>query len=274
MHSTTYPSNTTAPRSAPSKNVARTLTMSSREIAELTGKAHYHVKRDIEVMLKDLSVDASKFGGIYRDSMNREQTEYLLDRDHTDCLLTGYSAPLRMKVIRRWRELEEQAASLVAFKGKDQAWLEARKIGKVMFKGLHDYIATLDGSDNQKRWAHENATNRIYKALTGGIVGSAKSLRKLYGIEKGTPRDKMSHHALAQISLAERRIFEECQRRGLETVPQFNEVVDGICERLLLGMGALLLEDRPVQVVGHMAAPGQLVRRTVVTEEFAAGGAL
>lgn len=274
MHSTTRPSNTTAPRSAPSKNVARTLTMSSREIAQLTGKAHYHVKRDIEVMLKDLSEDASKFGGIYRDSMNREQAEYLLDRDHTDCLLTGYSAPLRMKVIRRWRELEEQAAGQAALKSKDQAWLEARTIGKAMFKGLHDYIATLDGSDNQKRWAHENATNRIYKALTGGIVGSAKSLRKLYGIEKGTPRDKMSHHALAQISLAERRIFEECQRRGLETVPQFNEVVDGICERLLLGMGALLLEDRPVQVVGHLAAPGQLVRRTVVTEEFAAGGAL
>lgn len=33
-------------------------------------------------------------------------TEYLLDREHTDCLLTGYSAGLRMKVIRRWHELE------------------------------------------------------------------------------------------------------------------------------------------------------------------------
>lgn len=247
----------------------KTLTMSSREIAELTGKAHYHVKRDIEVLLKDLGEDASKFGCIYQDRLKRAQTEYRLDRDHTDCLLTGYSAPLRMKVIRRWRELEEQQPA-----GKDVAWLEARRIGKQMFKGLHDYIATLDGSENQKRWAHENATNRIYRALTGGIVGSAKSLRKLYGIEKGTPRDKMSHHALAQISLAERRIFEECQRRGLETVPQFNEIVDGICERLLQGMGALLLEDRPAQVVGHLAAPAQLVRRTVVTEEYAAGGAL
>lgn len=254
--------------------IDKPVTMSSREIAELTGKQHYHVKRDIEVMLKDLEVDASKFGCIYRDSMNREQVQYQLDRDHTDCLLTGYSVPLRMKVIRRWRELEEQAAALVAFKGKDAAWIEARQIGKAMFKGLHDYIGTLDGSDNQKRWAHENATNRIYKALTGGAVGSAKALRKLYGIEKGTPRDKMSHHALAQISLAERRIFEECQHRGLETVPQFNEVVDGICERLLLGMGALLLEDRPAQVIGHLAAPAHLVRRTVVTEEFSAGGAL
>jgi hypothetical protein len=156
-------------------------------------------------------------------------------------------------------------------KPKDAAWLEARQVGKVMFKGLHDYIGTLDGSDNQKRWAHENATNRIYKALTGGIVGSAKSLRKLYGIEQGTPRDKMSHHSLAQISLAERRIYEESQRRGLETVPQFNEVVDGICERLLKGMGALLLEDIPGKVIGHLAQPTALVRRTVVTEEYSRG---
>lgn len=251
------------------EKVSRPVTMSSRELAELTGKQHQHVKRDIERMLKELELDASNFGRIYTDRLNRSQTEYRLDRDHTDCLLTGYSAPLRLKVIRRWRELEAQQPA-----GKDLAWLEARQIGKAMFKGLHDYIGTLDGSDNQKRWAHENSTNRIYKALTGGIVGSAKGLRKLYGIDKGTPRDKMSHHALAQISLAERRIFEECQRKGLETVPQFNEVVDGICERLLQGMGALLLEDRPGQVIDRLAAPSHLVRRTVVTEEYAAGGAL
>ena len=83
-------------------------TMSSREIAELTGKKHFHVKRDIEVMLIDLSEDASRFGRIYFDSMNREQTEYLLDRDHTECLLTGYSAKARITVIRRWHELESK----------------------------------------------------------------------------------------------------------------------------------------------------------------------
>ncbi|MFI8384842.1 phage antirepressor KilAC domain-containing protein [Pseudomonas sp. NPDC079086] len=81
--------------------------MSSREIAELAGKIHKNVKRDIAAMLKDLQADALSFEHIYLDGMNREQTEYLLDREHTDCLLTGYSAPLRMKVIRRWQELEQ-----------------------------------------------------------------------------------------------------------------------------------------------------------------------
>lgn len=82
--------------------------MSSREIARLTVKQHFHVKRDIEKMLADLKEDASRFGCTYLDGQNRNQTEYLLDREHTDCLLTGYSAPLRMAVVRRWRELEEQ----------------------------------------------------------------------------------------------------------------------------------------------------------------------
>ncbi|HDL8099883.1 TPA: phage antirepressor KilAC domain-containing protein [Yersinia enterocolitica] len=84
------------------------VTMSSREVAELTGKRHTDVKRDIEVMMAQLNEDVSKFAHTYLDSMNRTQTEYLLDRDHVECLLAGYSAVIRMKVIRRLRELENK----------------------------------------------------------------------------------------------------------------------------------------------------------------------
>ncbi|EOX5626990.1 phage antirepressor KilAC domain-containing protein [Yersinia enterocolitica] len=84
------------------------VTMSSREVAELTGKRHTDVKRDIEVMMAQLNEDVSKFAYTYLDSMNRTQTEYLLDRDHVECLLAGYSAVIRMKVIRRLRELEDK----------------------------------------------------------------------------------------------------------------------------------------------------------------------
>ena len=56
-------------------------TMSTRIIAELCEKEHFHVKRDCEVMFASLNLDASKFGGIYFDTMNRQQTEYLLDEE-------------------------------------------------------------------------------------------------------------------------------------------------------------------------------------------------
>lgn len=88
-----------------------TLTMTSREMANLTGKRHPDVKRDTENMLRDLGEDVSKFARIYFDSMNREQVEFALDRELTDTLLTGYSAVLRRKVIARWRELEQSVAT-------------------------------------------------------------------------------------------------------------------------------------------------------------------
>lgn len=87
------------------------VTMTSREIAELTGKHHFHVTTDIEKMLLELGEDVTAFRGIYLDSMNRQQTEYRLDRELTETLLTGYSATLRRKVIARWRELEGSAAA-------------------------------------------------------------------------------------------------------------------------------------------------------------------
>jgi hypothetical protein len=110
-----------ATRFANSENVSRT-TMSSREIANVTGKRHDNVKRDIIAMLKDLKVDVLSFEDIYLDGRNREQVQYLLDREHTDCLLTGYSAPLRMKVIRRWRELEQQQGA------REQVLLNGTKV--------------------------------------------------------------------------------------------------------------------------------------------------
>ena len=87
--------------------------MSSQEIAALTGKEHFNVIIDIKKMLGELGEDVLKFQGIYKDSMNRRQTEYLLDRELTDTLLTGYSAVLRRKVIARWRELEANVAPAV-----------------------------------------------------------------------------------------------------------------------------------------------------------------
>lgn len=86
-------------------------TMSTRVIAELCEKEHRNVKRDSEVMFQGLQLDALNFEHIYFDTMNRQQTEYLLDEELTMTLVTGYNIVLRNRVIKRWKELEGQSVA-------------------------------------------------------------------------------------------------------------------------------------------------------------------
>lgn len=85
------------------------VTMSSREIAELTGKEHKHVIRDIRVMLAELG-DGPNLDHVREERDARGYTAAIhLPRREVEILLTGYSIPLRAKVIDRLHELEEQA---------------------------------------------------------------------------------------------------------------------------------------------------------------------
>jgi hypothetical protein len=54
------------------------------ETADLTGKQHAHVMRDIRKMLEALGKDVSGFGSIYQDAYGRDQQECRLDRDDFD----------------------------------------------------------------------------------------------------------------------------------------------------------------------------------------------
>ena len=81
--------------------------MSSKEIAELTGKNISHVHRDIRTMLEQLGnpkMDGTDFVEVLRD--NGQVSEYLLNHDLTILLITGYDVNARMMVIKRWKELE------------------------------------------------------------------------------------------------------------------------------------------------------------------------
>jgi len=173
------------------------LTMSSREIAEYTEKQHQHVKRDICVMLMQLELDSSKYGRNYKDSLNRNQVEYVLDRDLTDCLLTGYSAKARLKVIKRWKELEQQnnpqiptnfaeALQLAADQAK-QLELAAPKVAFV--DNLVDRTALMNASQVAQKhkksaiWLNKILTElKVYnKAIKRGKVFQQWFIDKGYG---------------------------------------------------------------------------------------------
>ncbi len=84
------------------------LTMSSREIAELTGKRHGDVLRDVRTMLDALKDDAD-LRHVREERDGRGYTACIhLDKELTETLVTGYSIPLRHRVIKRLHELESQ----------------------------------------------------------------------------------------------------------------------------------------------------------------------
>lgn len=89
-------------------------TMSTLEIAELTGKRHDNVMVDVRNMLFQLDKDGLTFQGTYRDSMNREKPCYHLPQRECLILVSGYSIPMRAKIVDRWQELErrEQAPAI------------------------------------------------------------------------------------------------------------------------------------------------------------------
>ena len=121
-------------------------TMSTRIIAELCEKEHRNVKRDSEVMFQGLQLDALNFEHIYLDSMNRQQTEYLLDEELTMTLVTGYNIVLRNRVIKRWKELESQV-SLPSYAIDDpieraKKWIEEEKQKQIAIQERDHAIAT------------------------------------------------------------------------------------------------------------------------------------
>ncbi|WP_375608874.1 MULTISPECIES: Rha family transcriptional regulator [unclassified Bartonella] len=84
--------------------------MSSREIAELCGKQHAHIMRDIRQMLGELYPEGgqSKFGSTYLDKQGKPQNCYNLPKRECLILVSGYSTTLRAKIIDRWQELEKK----------------------------------------------------------------------------------------------------------------------------------------------------------------------
>ena len=83
------------------------LTMSSRDIAELTDKEHKHVLRDCLTMFEELGLDPMGYAQNWTHPQNGQTyIEYLLPKDLVETLITGYSIKLRYQVIQRLHELE------------------------------------------------------------------------------------------------------------------------------------------------------------------------
>lgn len=113
MHSAIDASNTKPVASVvgDSPKLARQV-MSTREIAQLTGKSHDNVLRDARRLVAE-GVLKSEETPYTHPQNGQSYPEFLLSQRDTLVLVSGYSAQLRAKIIDRWQELEGRVVAQV-----------------------------------------------------------------------------------------------------------------------------------------------------------------
>lgn len=162
-------------------------TMSSLEIAELTGKQHAHVMRDIRNILEQ-GVSESNFGlSSYKQAQPnggvKDVSCYNLTKKGCLILASGYDAKLREKIIDRWEELE--TCNCLSRKELALMIIQAEEEKEQMSLALEQKTEQLDESKEWysiKRWAKEHKMNwrsinwRKMKALSFGLGYEIKKI--------------------------------------------------------------------------------------------------
>lgn len=111
--------------------------MTSLEIAEITGKQHAHVMRDIRKILEQ-GVSQSNFGlAKYTDKQGKPREMYSLTPKGCLILASGYDALLRERIINRLEQLEKNMTVQPSYKIEDpiaraEAWIAEQKEKKML----------------------------------------------------------------------------------------------------------------------------------------------
>ena len=143
--------------------ISNNQTMSSLEIAKLTGKRHTHVIRDIREMCESIKDDPDLVhdlnNGVIEIQDKRGYTaEFLLNRFFAELLATGYDALRRAKVIKRLIELEQKEFSNAVFK-------VTRQESKTEYKAMGFAIA--EAHEEIKPYHFSNESDLINRIILG-----------------------------------------------------------------------------------------------------------
>ena len=135
--------------------------MSSLEIAELTGKDHAKVLIDIRKMLDELGILTSDFSTV-RKVRGKEYDVFNLPKRETIILVSGYSVAMRAAIVDRWQELE--AKELLEDERKSSRQ-QARLEAPLMTKALQDARAR-QGKESPPH-VFSNDYDMIYRIVLG-----------------------------------------------------------------------------------------------------------
>lgn len=158
-------------------------TMSSLEIAQITGKMHKEVMRDIRNIESQLGERRFALTS-YTDKSNRESPMYELTKKQCLLVISGYDVVLRSNIIDRWEELENNQLKVPGTYA--EALLEAGRLAYEVEKTNKQLVAahsTIELLEPKRIFA-----DAVSASKTTILVGELAKILKQNGIEIGQNR--------------------------------------------------------------------------------------
>ena len=160
-------------------------TMSSREIAALTNKEHKNVLRDIDILNEHyesmglLIIEQGYY--THPNTGNQKHREYLLTKIQTLDLMTGYRPELRIKVNRRWEELEKREAQNMP--AIPQTFSEALRLAADLQEKNEQQAKQLEEQKPKVLF-----TEAVMSSKKSVLVGELAKILKQNGVDMGQNR--------------------------------------------------------------------------------------
>ena len=205
------------------------LTMSSRDIAELTGKDHKHVLRDCLTMFQELDLDPMGYAQNWTHPQNGQTyIEYLFPKDLVETLITGYSIKLRYQVIQRLHELENILKPKLMLPQDLPSALRAladthEQLQQAQFEREIAVKSKAHISDKKTATAMATASNAVQEnSRLKDQIGQSKRNATTLSVERATGkkypwkplRDWCKQHAVNP-----KKVFDERYGSGINTYP-------------------------------------------------------
>ena len=204
-------------------------TMSTREIADLTGKRHDNVMADARSMLDELSGGVLEIQETPYTHPQNGQTymEYLLPKRESLILVSGYSVAMRARIIDRWEALESGKAQPMAMQAGGA--IEAMAVADALANMLRlDGSARLDVARKALEITapHLLALAPVYAidAPSGSTAGSSETTASLTTLLKRHGH-KVSA-AACNVALRDLGIIEAKSRPSTKGVAYFWSLTD------------------------------------------------
>ncbi len=208
-------------------------TMTSLEVAELTGMLHKNLMRDIRKMEQTYEkINGLKFELVnYMDAKGEMRPAYNLNKKEWLFVATKWNDEARLILINRWEELEKA----------EQKRLIEREVGKQIRRGLTDVLQESGENERMHGHAYSTYTNLAYSKALGA---NAKQLKKKLHIGKSDNlRDHLSDDALKHVKKMENVI------QGLVDMGMDYNTISGLVDQMQLPKREIRIEKTRVSIL-------------------------